>query len=132
LDTESKLFTATPEVHLMSSTYGLSKDLGLEKKDYSVASSMTSIATLAWQPFSAYLIVRVNPRILMTVNVFCWGTAAACMAAANGNASLLVTRFLLGLFEAANIPLCSYNGELQVEVLLTISLDVDRHLVPTS
>lgn len=67
---------------------------------------MTSIATLAWQPFSAYLIVRVNPRILMTVNVFCWGTSAACMAAANGNASLLVTRFLLGLFEAANIPLC--------------------------
>lgn len=87
------------------STYGLSKDLGLEKKDYSLASSMTSIATLAWQPFSAYLIVRVNPRILMTVNVFCWGTSAACMAASNGRASLLVTRFLLGLFEAANIPL---------------------------
>jgi MFS family permease len=95
---------------LTCSTYGLSKDLGLEKKDYSLASSMTSIATLAWQPFSAYLIVRVNPRILMTVNVFCWGTSAACMAAANGNASLLVTRFLLGLFEAANIPLCEFCG----------------------
>jgi MFS family permease len=76
---------------------------------------MTSIATLAWQPFSAYLIVRVNPRILMTVNVFCWGTAAACMAAANGNASLLVTRFLLGLFEAANIPLCECGAHASAE-----------------
>lgn len=96
---------------------------------------MTSIATLAWQPFSAYLIVRVNPRILMTVNVFCWGTAAACMAAANGNASLLVTRFLLGLFEAANIPLCARAvcGLSSVyTVKLINSLNVDRYLVPTS
>jgi len=88
-------------------TWGLSTDLNLVKKDYSLASSMTSIATLCWQPFSAYLIVRVNPRYLMTVNVFCWGASAACMAASNGRASLLATRFLLGLFEAANIPLFS-------------------------
>ena len=88
-------------------TYGLSKDLGLVKKDYSLASSMTSIATLCWQPFSAYIIVRYNPRYLMTIFVFCWGTSAACMAAANGRSSLLATRFLLGLFEAANIPLFS-------------------------
>jgi MFS family permease len=69
----------------------LSKDLGLEKKDYSLASSMTSIATLAWQPFSAYLIVRVNPKYLMTVNVFCWGVSAACMAASNNMGSLIAT-----------------------------------------
>jgi MFS family permease len=96
---------------------------------------MTSIATLVWQPFSAYLIVRVNPRILMTVNVFCWGTSAACMAAANGNASLLVTRFLLGLFEAANIPLCKSaenSAECSCKYRLTYSLNVDRELVPTS
>ncbi|OCF32001.1 hypothetical protein I317_06713 [Kwoniella heveanensis CBS 569] len=88
-------------------TYGLSTDLGLVKRQYSLLSSMTSIATLAWQPFSAYIIVRVNHRYFMTVCVFCWGTAAACMAASNGYGSILACRFLLGLFEAANIPLFS-------------------------
>lgn len=88
-------------------TYGLSKNLKLATTDYSLASSMTSIATLAWQPFSAYLVVRVPPRYLMTVCVFCWGTAAACMAACTGRGSLWATRFLLGLFESANIPLFS-------------------------
>ena len=68
---------------------------------------MTSIATLAWQPFSAYIIVRFPPRYIMTVCVFCWGCSAACMAASTNTASLLATRFLLGLFEAANIPMFS-------------------------
>lgn len=88
-------------------TYGLSADLKLVGQDYSLASSITSIATLAWQPFSAFIIVRYNPRHLMTIFVFCWGVSAACMSAANGLPSLLTTRFLLGLFEAANIPLFS-------------------------
>jgi MFS family permease len=88
-------------------SFGLSADLHLVNQQYSLASSMTSIATLAWQPFSAFIIVRFNPRYLMTIFVFCWGTSAACMAASNGVASLLATRFLLGLFEAANIPLFS-------------------------
>lgn len=104
-------------------TYGLSADLGLVKHEYSLLSSMTSIATLAWQPFSAYIIVRVNHRQFMTVCVFCWGTAAgeccyltfdrdrnlctACMAACDSFSSIAACRFLLGLFEAANIPLFS-------------------------
>jgi MFS family permease len=88
-------------------SFGLSDDLGLKKQQYSLASSMTSIATLCWQPFSAFIIVRFNPRYLMTIFVFCWGTSAACMAACNSPASLFACRFLLGLFEAANIPLFS-------------------------
>jgi MFS family permease len=80
-------------------TFGLSDNLKLVKSDYSLASSMTSIATLAWQPFSAYIIVRFPPRYIMTVCVFCWGTSAACMAAATNARELLACRFLLGLFE---------------------------------
>lgn len=88
-------------------SFGLSADLGLVKQQYSLASSMTSIATLAWQPFSSFIIVRYPPRYLMTIFVFCWGASAACMAAVSNAHGLLATRFLLGLFEAANIPLFS-------------------------
>jgi MFS family permease len=88
-------------------SFGLSTDLGLVKQQYSLASSMTSIATLAWQPFSSFIIVRYPPRYLMTIFVFCWGASAACMAAVSNAHGLLATRFLLGLFEAANIPLFS-------------------------
>lgn len=87
-------------------TFGLSDNLKLVKSDYSLASSMTSIATLAWQPFSAYIIVRFPPRYIMTVCVFCWGTSAACMAAATNARELLACRFLLGLFEGMSIALC--------------------------
>lgn len=69
--------------------------------------SMNAIAQLAWQPFSAYLIVRVPSRILMTVLVFGWGTAQACMAAPHNFGGLVATRFLLGLFEAGCLPLFS-------------------------
>jgi hypothetical protein len=88
-------------------TFGLSDDLKLVGQQYSLASSMTSIATLAWQPFSAFIIVRFPARYLMTIFVFCWGTSAACMSAVSNVHGLWATRFLLGLFEAANIPLFS-------------------------
>ncbi|KAJ6631684.1 hypothetical protein B0H10DRAFT_1979762 [Mycena sp. CBHHK59/15] len=38
----------------------------------------------AWMPFSSYLIVRVQPRILMAVIVSCWGVALCGMAASTG------------------------------------------------
>lgn len=69
--------------------------------------AMNAIAQLAWQPFSSYLIVRVPSRHLMTVLVFGWGTAQACMAASTSFGGLVATRFLLGLFEAGCLPLFS-------------------------
>ncbi|WVR06140.1 hypothetical protein IAU60_003170 [Kwoniella sp. DSM 27419] len=75
-DVRQVVVTEEDTVFGYGNTYGLSKDLGLEKYQYSLLSSMTSIATLAWQPFSAYIIVRVNHRYFMTVCVACWGTAA--------------------------------------------------------
>lgn len=72
-----------------------------------MVSSMAAIAQLAWLPFSSYLMVRVPHRILMGCLVFGWGTAQACMAACNSYEGLLATRFLLGLFEAACLPLFS-------------------------
>lgn len=88
-------------------TFGLEKDTGLTGNQYSLVSSMSSIAQLAWQPFSSYLIVRVPHRILMPVLCLGWGIAQACMAASRNFSDLMATRFFLGLFEAGCLPLFS-------------------------
>ncbi|KAL8423882.1 hypothetical protein RB596_003920 [Gaeumannomyces avenae] len=87
--------------------FGLRDDTGLTGDQYSMVSSISAIVTLAWQPFSSWLIVRVPHRILMPTLVLGWGTAQACMAASHSYAGLLVTRALLGLFEAGCLPLFS-------------------------
>lgn len=68
---------------------------------------MAPIAQLCWLPFSSWLIVRVPHRLLMPTLVLGWGIAQTCMAACTNYGGLLATRFLLGLFEAACLPLFS-------------------------
>ncbi|KAH7318068.1 major facilitator superfamily domain-containing protein [Stachybotrys elegans] len=87
--------------------FGLRDDCNLVGSQYSAVGSMSAIAQLVWLPFSSWLIVKVPHRILMPILIFGWGTAQTCMAACNGFASLMATRFFLGLFEAACLPLFS-------------------------
>jgi uncharacterized protein (DUF486 family) len=47
-----------------------------------------TLPSQAWMPFSSYLIVRVQPRILMSVIVSCWGIALCGMAASKKYAGL--------------------------------------------
>lgn len=72
-----------------------------------MVSSISAIAQMVWLPFSSWLIVRVPHRILMPSLVFGWGVAQVCMAACHNYGGLLATRFLLGAFEAACLPLFS-------------------------
>ena len=88
-----------------SALFGLQKDTGLTGAQYSLVASISSIAQLAWQPFSAWLIVKVPHRILMPSLILGWGIAEACIAAGRNFPELLVARFFLGLFEAGCIPL---------------------------
>ncbi|EEA22101.1 hypothetical protein TMatcc_008473 [Talaromyces marneffei ATCC 18224] len=88
-------------------TFGLREDTGLTGSQYSLVGSISSIAQLAWQPMSSYLIVRVPHRVLMPTLVLGWGISAATMAACHNFSGLLVTRFFLGLFEAGCLPLFS-------------------------
>ncbi|KAI1612748.1 major facilitator superfamily domain-containing protein [Exophiala viscosa] len=85
--------------------FNLRQDTGLTGAQYSLVASISSIAQLSWQPFSAWLIVKVPHRILMPSLVLGWGIAEACIAAARNFPELLVARFFLGLFEAGCIPL---------------------------
>lgn len=72
-----------------------------------MVSSISAIAQLVWLPFSSWLIVKVPHRPLMAILVFGWGVAQVCMGACHNYGGLLATRFLLGLFEAACLPLFS-------------------------
>lgn len=87
--------------------WGLREDCNLTGSQYSLVSSIAPIAQLVWLPFSSWLMVRVPPRILMPTLVFGWGSAQACMGACHNFGGLMATRFLLGLFEAACLPLFS-------------------------
>ncbi|KAJ7861028.1 major facilitator superfamily domain-containing protein [Mycena olivaceomarginata] len=88
-----------------AATYGLQKDANLDGNQYSSLGSMNAIGQLVWMPFSSYLIVRVPPRLLLSVIVTCWGIALCGMAASTNYASLAACRFLLGVFEAGCLPI---------------------------
>lgn len=85
--------------------YDLAADAGLVGNQYSMLGTIAPIAQLAWQPFSAWLIVKVPHRILMPTLILGWGIAETCMAACNSFPGLLACRFFLGLFEAGCMPL---------------------------
>ncbi|KAJ7099672.1 major facilitator superfamily domain-containing protein [Mycena epipterygia] len=68
-----------------AATFGLKTAAHLHGNKYSTLGSMNAIAQLAWMPFSSYLLIHVPPCILMSVLPAC--------------------HFLLGLFEAACLPL---------------------------
>lgn len=85
--------------------FNLQQDAHLTGHQYSLVGSIAPIAQLAWQPFSAWIIVKVPHRILMPSLILGWGIAETCMAACNNFTGLLVCRFFLGLFEAGCMPL---------------------------
>jgi MFS family permease len=75
---------------------------------YSLISSSGYWAQLAFCcGFTAFLIVRVPTRILMSTCILCWGVAMIGLAFSKSFGPLLANRFLLGMFEAVNIPLFS-------------------------
>lgn len=91
-----------------SALFGLQEDTHLTGNQYSLVGSISAIAQLAWQPFSAWLIVKVPPRILMPAMILGWGIAEASIAGCHSFPTLLTARFFLGLFEAGCLPLFTY------------------------
>lgn len=54
-----------------------------------------SIAQLALQPLSSYLLVRLRLSIFIPFIVTCWGATLACMSAATDFKGLLIARFFV-------------------------------------
>lgn len=51
-----------------------------------------------------FLLQKLPVAKYLATNVFCWGVVIACSAAAKNFASLMVVRFLLGVFESCVQP----------------------------
>ncbi|KAJ7582649.1 major facilitator superfamily domain-containing protein [Mycena floridula] len=88
-----------------AAVFGLKSDAHLVGNQYSTIGSMNSIALLAWQPISSYLLVKIQPKYLMPAMIFLWGSALIGMGASRNFGGLVASRFLLGLFEGACLPL---------------------------
>ena len=62
------------------SIFGLQKEAHLVGNQYSIIGSSGYWAQLGWQPFSAWLIVKVPTRYLMSVIVTAWGLSMVGLA----------------------------------------------------
>ncbi|RSH80850.1 hypothetical protein EHS25_007019 [Saitozyma podzolica] len=86
--------------------FGLQTEANLVGDQYSLISSSGYWAQLAFCcGFTAFLIVRVPTRLLMSTCILCWGATMIGLAFSKSFGPLLANRFLLGMFEAINIPL---------------------------
>jgi len=92
----------------LTAVYGLKKDAKLEGNDYSNIGNIGYYAQLAVQPIAAWVLVKLRYRQVLPVIIICWGiSVAAGLAGSRNYAGLLASRFLLGAFEAAVVPLFS-------------------------
>ncbi|RSH89802.1 hypothetical protein EHS25_001788 [Saitozyma podzolica] len=86
--------------------FGLQTEAHLVGNQYSLVSSSGYWAQLAvCCGFTAFLVVRVPTKILMSACILCWGATMIGLAFSKSFGPLLANRFLLGMFEAVNVPL---------------------------
>jgi hypothetical protein len=113
----------------------LTKTQNLVGDQYSLISSSGYWAQLAFCcGFTAFLIVRVPTRLLMSTCILCWGATMIGLAFSKSFGPLLANRFLLGMFEAINIPLFSSLVLIQLVDGTLIQFDSGRYddVVPTA
>ncbi|KAJ4347396.1 hypothetical protein N0V95_005493 [Ascochyta clinopodiicola] len=92
----------------LTAVYGLKKDANLKGNDYSNIGNIGYYAQLAVQPLAAWILVKARYRIVLPVIITCWGiSVAGGLAGSRSYAGLLASRFFLGAFEAAVVPLFS-------------------------
>lgn len=87
-----------------SSVFGLIEDTNLVGNQFSWLGSIVYVAQLVAQPLVAYCLVTLPLGKFLAATVFLWGAILSVMPAAHNFAGLMVTRALLGLFEAGVAP----------------------------
>lgn len=92
----------------LTAVYGLKTDAHLVGNDYSNIGNIGYYAQLGVQPLAAWILVKLRFRQVLPVIITCWGiSVAGGLAGSRSYAGLLASRFFLGAFEAAVIPLFS-------------------------
>ena len=92
----------------LTAVYGLKTDAKLVGNDYSNIGNIGYYAQLGVQPLAAWILVKARYRQVLPVIITCWGiSVAGGLGGSRNYAGLLASRFFLGAFEAAVIPLFS-------------------------
>ncbi|EUC36327.1 hypothetical protein COCCADRAFT_88489 [Bipolaris zeicola 26-R-13] len=92
----------------LTAVYGLKTDAHLKGNDYSNIGNIGYYAQLGVQPLAAWVLVKLRYRHVLPVIIVCWGiSVAGGLAASKNYGGLMASRFFLGAFEAAVVPLFS-------------------------
>lgn len=92
----------------LTAVYGLKQDAHLKGNDYANIGNIGYYAQLGVQPLAAWILVKARYRQVLPVIITCWGiSVAGGLAGSRNYTGLMVSRFFLGAFEAAVIPLFS-------------------------
>ncbi|KAF2220422.1 major facilitator superfamily domain-containing protein [Elsinoe ampelina] len=87
-----------------ASVMNIRKDANLTGQDYSWLGTILYMGILVGEYPQNFLLQKLPIAKFLAVNVGCWGAVVACSAASKNFASLMVVRFLLGLFESCVQP----------------------------
>ncbi|KAB8256138.1 major facilitator superfamily domain-containing protein [Aspergillus pseudonomiae] len=87
-----------------SAIMGIVEDLRLTGNEYSWSGSIFYFSYLVFSYPASMLMVRLPIAKFLATTLFLWGVVLACHAATHNFSGLMVTRFFLGLTEAAISP----------------------------
>ncbi|KAH8671556.1 major facilitator superfamily domain-containing protein [Xylariales sp. PMI_506] len=92
----------------LTAVYGLKTDANLVGNQYANIGNIGYYAQLGVQPLAAWALVKLRYRHVLPVIITCWGiSVAGGLGGSRNYAGLMASRFFLGAFEAAVIPLFS-------------------------
>jgi predicted MFS family arabinose efflux permease len=92
----------------LTAVYGLQTDAHLKGNQYANIGNIGYYAQLGVQPLAAWVLVKLRYRQVLPVIITCWGiSVAGGLGGSKNYAGLMASRFFLGAFEAAVIPLFS-------------------------
>ncbi|RXK42008.1 hypothetical protein M231_00729 [Tremella mesenterica] len=85
--------------------FGIQQATHLKGQDFAWLGSIFYFGYLFWQPFAAYLLVRIPVRYHLSSIIMIWGLILGCLAAGRSFAAEASLRFLLGMAESGMIPI---------------------------
>ncbi|KKZ67003.1 hypothetical protein EMCG_07303 [[Emmonsia] crescens] len=89
--------------------FGLKEELGIESGNkYNAALTIFFVPYIIFEIPSNILLKKLKPHVWLSGCMFCFGLVTLCQGLVQNYAGLLVTRFLLGLFETGMFPGCFY------------------------
>ncbi|KAF6807831.1 2-ketogluconate transporter [Colletotrichum sojae] len=87
-----------------ASVMNIREDANLVGQQFSWLGTILYMGVLVGEYPTNLLLQKLPVAKYLAANVFCWGVVIACSAAAKNFASLMVVRFLLGVFESCVQP----------------------------